>query len=76
MELRAFLSLCHLLRAQGRGQEARRLLAERLESLPPGLDSPELRVARVVLGRLQAAHAEQHEGDGSAFDAPWDVQHS
>jgi len=76
MELRAFLSLCHLLRAQGRGQEARRLLAERLESLPPGLDSPELRVARVVLGRLQEAHAEQHEGDGSAFDAPWDVQHS
>lgn len=74
-ELRSCLSLCHLLRAQGRGREARRLLAEHLASLPPGLDSPELRTARVVLDRLQAAHAKQQEEDGAAFDAPWDVHH-
>ncbi|MCY1081958.1 protein kinase domain-containing protein [Archangium lansingense] len=76
MELRACLSLCHLLRAQGLGREARRLLEELLDSLPPGLDSPELRVARVVLGRLQEAHAEPDVSDGSVFDTPWDVQHS
>ncbi len=75
LELRAFLSLCHLLQAQGRVREARRLLAEHLQSLPPGLDSPELRVARVVLSRLQEAHGEQPESAESTFDAPWTVHH-
>nr|WP_275900344.1 protein kinase [Pyxidicoccus trucidator] len=63
IEIRATLSLCHLLREQGRSRETQRLLLELLEPLPPGLDSSELRVARVLLGRLQDAHAEEEAVD-------------
>ncbi|WP_309895727.1 protein kinase domain-containing protein [Archangium sp.] len=75
IELRAVLSLCHLLQEQGRGREAQRLLRETLAPLPEGLDSPELRVARILLDRLQDEHAEQEELERILSDAPWEVRH-
>ncbi|WP_146209894.1 protein kinase [Vitiosangium sp. GDMCC 1.1324] len=75
IEVRATLSLCHLLLEQGRSREAQRLLAKLLEALPPGLDSPELRVARVVLGRLQEEHAEEPAIDELLSAAPWEAGH-
>lgn len=75
LELRATLSLCHLLREQGRGREARRLLREHLQPLAPGLDSPEIRVARVVLARLQEEHGEADDVDRLMATAPWEIGH-
>ncbi len=75
IELRAVLSLCHLLQEQGRSRDAQQLLRETLAPLPEGLDSPELRVARILLDRLQDEHAEQEELERILSDAPWDVRH-
>jgi tetratricopeptide (TPR) repeat protein len=75
IELRATLSLCHLLREQGRTREAQRLLLEHLQPLAPGLDSPEIRVARVVLARLQEEHDEEDEVDRLMATAPWEIGH-
>jgi hypothetical protein len=51
------------------------LLRETLAPLPEGLDSPELRVARILLDRLQDEHAEQEELERILSDAPWEVRH-
>ncbi len=59
IELRAVLSLCHLLQEQGRSGDAQPLLLETLTALPEGLDSPELRVARVLLDRTQEEQPER-----------------
>lgn len=75
IELRTVLNLCHLLEEQGRSREARQLLMEHLEPLPPGLDSPELRVARMVLARIQEAHDGEPDIDGLLATAPWEVGH-
>jgi class 3 adenylate cyclase/tetratricopeptide (TPR) repeat protein len=75
IELRSVLSLCHLLQEQGRSREAQRLLMESLEPLPADLDSPEFRVARVLLERLQDEHAEQREVGRILSAAPWEVGH-
>jgi tetratricopeptide (TPR) repeat protein len=75
IELRTVLNLCHLLEEQGRSREARQLLTEHLAPLPPGLDSPELRVARLVLARTQEAHDEEPDIDGLLATAPWEVGH-
>jgi class 3 adenylate cyclase/tetratricopeptide (TPR) repeat protein len=75
IELRATLRLCWLWREQGRLQRAERLLRDVLEPLPPGLDSPELRIARALLDGLQQEHVEQHELDRLMSTAPWEIGH-
>jgi tetratricopeptide (TPR) repeat protein len=75
IELRATLRLCLLSREQGRLRNAERLLRDVLEPLPPGLDSPELRVARALLDRLQEEHVEEHELDRLMSAAPWELGH-
>ncbi|QRK06366.1 protein kinase [Archangium violaceum] len=75
LELRTVLNLCHLLEEQGRSREAQQLLTEHLDPLPPGLDSPELRVARLVRARIQEAHAGEPDIDGLLAAAPWEAGH-
>ena len=54
-ELRATTSLSRLLRAGGRSDEARRLLANIYDWFSEGLDTPDLRAARALLGELSSA---------------------
>ena len=75
IEVRAALSLCHLLQEQGRSREAQRLLVEVFESLPSELDSSEIRVARVLLRELQVERAEELEVERILSAAPWDAGH-
>jgi predicted ATPase len=49
LELRAALSLCRLYQSQGRGAEARPLLAESHGWFTEGFDTPDLQEARVIL---------------------------
>ncbi|HEX8697905.1 MAG TPA: AAA family ATPase [Myxococcaceae bacterium] len=76
IESRATLSLCHLLQEQGRSRQAQCVLVELLETLPPGLDSAELRVARMMLSRLQDEHAGELDVDQIMAEAPWEVRHT
>lgn len=75
IESRASLSLCHLLRVQGRSRQAQRVLEALLAPLPPGLDSAELRVARMLLSRLQDEHAGEGDLERIMSEAPWEVRH-
>ncbi|MFY0567348.1 protein kinase domain-containing protein [Archangium lansingense] len=75
IELRATLRLYQLLREQGRGSNALRLLRELVEPLSPHLDSPELRVARELLARVQGEHSGEHELDWLVSASPWDGGH-
>jgi hypothetical protein len=52
LELRAATSLARLRRDQGRGEEARRALAEVYGWFTEGFDTPDLRAARELLGEL------------------------
>jgi len=49
LELRAALSLARLLRARGRGDEARTLLVQVTDAFTDGLETPELGEARTIL---------------------------
>jgi predicted ATPase len=51
-ELRATVSLCRLLQKQGKGEEARQLLAEVYAWFTEGLDTPDLQEARELLQEL------------------------
>jgi class 3 adenylate cyclase/tetratricopeptide (TPR) repeat protein len=75
IELRATLRLYRLMQEQGRGPWGSRLLRELVEPLPPGLDSPELRVARELLARSQGGHAGLHELDWLTSVSPWEGGH-
>ncbi|OJH38972.1 hypothetical protein BON30_22450 [Cystobacter ferrugineus] len=72
IEVRATLSLCHLLLEQGRSREARRRLWEVLGSFPPGLHSTELRIARALLARFAEDPSEEPEVDQILSTAPWE----
>jgi hypothetical protein len=52
------------------------VLVELLEPLPPGLDSAELRVARMLLSRLQDEHVGGLEVERIMSEAPWEVSHT
>jgi hypothetical protein len=78
IEIRATLSLCHLLLEQGRSKEAQRQLSELLESIPPELDSPEIRVVRALLARFKEEHLGQQEElemERLLSTAPWESGH-
>ncbi|QRO02217.1 protein kinase [Archangium violaceum] len=75
VELRATLRLCQLQRGQDRLRHAERLLRDALAPLPPGLDSPELRVARALLDGLQDEHFDEHELERLMSAAPWELGH-
>ncbi|WP_257450000.1 protein kinase domain-containing protein [Archangium lipolyticum] len=75
IELRASLRLFQLQREQGRLWNAERLLREVLDPLPPGLESPELHVARALLDALQHEHVEEHALDRLLSAAPWEIGH-
>jgi predicted ATPase len=51
-ELRATVSLCRLLRKQGRQEEGRQLLAEVYDWFTEGFDTPNLQEARALLQEL------------------------
>jgi tetratricopeptide (TPR) repeat protein len=75
IELRATLRLYRLLRERGHGPRALRLLRDLVEPLAPELDSPELRVARELLARVQSGHTGEHELDWLAAVSPWEGGH-
>jgi predicted ATPase len=52
LELRATMSLCRLYQSQGRGAEARPLLAESCGWFTEGFDTPDLQEARAILESL------------------------
>jgi predicted ATPase len=52
LELRAAMSLCRLYQGQGRGAQARPLLAESYGWFTEGFDTPDLQEARAILERL------------------------
>ena len=70
-ELRAAVSLAHLLSIQGRRDEARELLAPVYGWFTEGFDTPDMRDAKVVLETLDASptHEELAEGGNSRFTA-------
>ena len=53
LELRAAISLSRLWADRGRGEEARQVLAPVYESFTEGLESPDLKTARALIGDLR-----------------------
>jgi predicted ATPase len=53
LELRAVMSLSRLWQRQGKGKEAREVLAEVYGRFTEGFDTADLRAAKVLLGELR-----------------------
>ena len=54
-ELRATMSLCRLWQKQGKGEEARQILAEIYGWFSEGFDTPDLKEAKALLDELSQA---------------------
>ena len=65
-ELRTALSLARLRVAQGRGGEARQLLAQIYDRFTEGFETPDLRAAKAFLDELPGRHALSRIGSASA----------